>query len=288
MIQSCTEEQWREMFPKPWEMLERTENSSFPLYHDGVKTEESFFTRTKDAFNRKDEEMLIFIEQGTALGWAHTYWIPEEQYLGLVSMVVIDRFGKALEELLSYWEKRFPGYQWTSYFPEENIQARSVLEGRKLLPQAREAVGVLTFAQYSFQRESGQVMKLGRENFELFQQVHRIYESEMYWTNNRIEAQLDAWTIYGYVEGEKCLGVLYYNGVGGKDLEIFGLDLLPGTDSYRIGKALLVSALNQAKRNGARSIYFFHDPALTNVVKEMGFRILTIATAYSAVMGENP
>ena len=288
MIQTCTEKQWRELFPKPWEMLGSLENISFPLYHDGVKTEEGFLARTKEAFSREDEEMLVFTEQDAALGWAHTYWIPEERYLGLVSMAVIGNFGKALGQLLRYWEKRFPGYQWTSYFPEENIQAKSALESLGLQPDIREAVGILLFDQYVFQPESHQVVKVSQENFDLFRQVHQFFESEMYWTSQRIGAQLDAWTIYGYVERETCLGVLYFNGTGQKDLEIFGLDILPGEDIHKIGKALLASALNKAKGDHARSIYFFHDPAISKELEQMGFRILTAAVAYGGFVKENP
>lgn len=205
----------------------------------------------------------------------------------MVSMAVTEDFGGALGQLLDYWGKRFPGYQWTSYFPEENKGAGNFLERRGLPPQVREAVGVLLFNQYSRQQESKQVVKLGRENFELFRKVHQDHESGMYWTSQRIAAHLEDWVIYGYVEGESCLGVVYFNGIGGKDLEIFGLDLPVGENAPVIGKALLASALNQAKEEGARSMYFFHDPAFSKEVQELGFRILTIAVAYGGPVGNH-
>ena len=75
MVKRCTEEQWKQQFSHPWVLLENLEGVSFPLYHDEIQTEAKFLARTQDAFTRSDEEMLLFMEQGKALGWAHTYWI---------------------------------------------------------------------------------------------------------------------------------------------------------------------------------------------------------------------
>ena len=216
MVKRCTEEQWKQQFSHPWVLLENLEGVSFPLYHDEIQTEAKFLARTQDAFTRSDEEMLLFMEQGKALGWAHTYWIPQDRYLGLVSMAVPRNFGDALGQLLDYWGRQFPGYQWDAYFPQENKEAHRVLQSRGMKPQVQEAVGVLLFDQYHPRPENSRIAKLDREHFHLFRQVHQREEGKMYWTSDRIFATLEDWALYGYVQQGKCVAVLYYKGVGKK------------------------------------------------------------------------
>ncbi len=291
MVKRCTEEQWKQQFSHPWVLLENLEGVSFPLYHDEIQTEAKFLARTQDAFTRSDEEMLLFMEQGKALGWAHTYWIPQDRYLGLVSMAVPRNFGDALGQLLDYWGRQFPGYQWDAYFPQENKEAHRVLQSRGMKPQVQEAVGVLLFDQYHPRPENSRIAKLDREHFHLFRQVHQREEGKMYWTSDRIFATLEDWALYGYVQQGKCVAVLYYKGVGTKNLEIFGLDFIyqgEPLEASEVGRALLVSALNQAKKDGAKSMYFFHDPRLTEIVEETGFQILTTAVAYGGTVPFEP
>ena len=96
MLVPCEKREWKLLEPYAWDMLGNLEAVSFPLYHDGVKTETSFLHRVEEAFTRPDEELLLYYHSGRAEGWAHTYWIPEESALGLVSMAVQGDFGQAL------------------------------------------------------------------------------------------------------------------------------------------------------------------------------------------------
>lgn len=279
MLVPCEKREWALLEPYAWDMLGNLEAVSFPLYHDGIKTESGFLRRVQEAFTRPDEELLLYYHSGRAVGWAHIYWIPEESALGLVSMAVQGDFGQALEELLAYWKKRFPGYRWFSYFPADNRGAQSLLQRFGYTPQPPENVAVLLFDDYSARREVPQVVEIGLENFPLFCQLHRQFEGPMYWTSERMKSKLDQWSILAYVENGSCLGAVYYNQQTKRDLEIFGLDLLEAGE--RIPQALLASALNRAKAQGARSIYFFHEPAWTPMLESLGFKNLTTALGYS-------
>lgn len=282
MLVPCEKGEWALLEPYAWDMLGNLEAVSFPLYHDGIKTETGFLRRVEEVFTRPDEELLLYYHSGRAAGWAHTYWIPEESALGLVSMAVQGDFGQALEELLAYWKKRFPGYQWFSYFPADNREAHSFLQRSGYKPQPPENVAVLLFDNYSARGEAPQVVEIGLDNFPLFCQLHRRFEGSMYWTSERMKSQLDTWSIFAYTEKGKCLGALYYNHQTQKDLEIFGLDLLE--KEREIAGALLSSALNQAKAGGARSMYFFHEPVWTPMLESLGFKNLATALGYSGAV----
>lgn len=277
MICHCTKEEWMRLALPAWEMLKDLSQVSFPLYCDGVKTRETFFQRSQEAFMVGEEEMLLFQEQGRFAGWAHTYWLPQDRYLGLAGMAVAGDFVHGLEELLSYWSRHFTGYTWQSYFPQENRQAIRFLQSQGAQLLAQEAVGMLLLKDYTPGREDPRVIQLGKDNFSLFRQVHQPWEETMYWTSQRIEATLPRWILLGEVEEGLCRGAVY--ATGGKDWEIFGLDLPQGNGP---AEALLTALLNRAKEEGARSVTFFHDPVLTPLVDRAGFRILTTGWAFQA------
>ena len=60
MLVPCEKREWKLLEPYAWDMLGNLEAVSFPLYHDGVKTETSFLHRVEEAFTRPDEELLLY------------------------------------------------------------------------------------------------------------------------------------------------------------------------------------------------------------------------------------
>lgn len=269
-----------------WRISQSLCCSAFPVYTDGIKTKAWFVERSRRGMERPNEEILLYEQDGAVRGWAHYYWEEENRYVGPVSILVEKEYGRALGELLRYWDKRLPGYGWHMYFPQENKEALAYMKGRGFQDLSQENVDVLLFADYTPQPEGGQVVKIGPENFGLFQQVHQRFEEGMYWTSDRIARALERWVLFGYMEGGACLGVLFYMYMrGSADLEIFGVDVVDEEAHPQAAKGLLLGALNHAKAAGARSMYFFNEGKLGEAALELGFRRVTTAHYFEGELG---
>lgn len=256
--------------------------SAFPIYTDGVKDEEYFYEVAKRGIEREHHEILLFESDNVVEGWIHYYYLEEDKYLGVNTILIRNGYADALAELLAYWKNKFVGYSWNMYLPEENKEAISFLKEQGYADKGQEYVNVLLFKDYEVQQESKNVLSIEKENFELFRTVHSQFEEDMYWTSERIQKHMEDWAILAYVEDEKCLGAVYYNGKGEDDLEIFGIDIIDGCDRNIVVENLLISCLNHAKRCGAKSMYFFNEDAFAQeLAVKVGFECKTVAHYFS-------
>ncbi|MDE6607268.1 MAG: hypothetical protein K2K54_05880 [Lachnospiraceae bacterium] len=277
MLRKMKDSEFEQYVDVAYELALELPHSGFPVYADGVKTKEDFINRSRMGLCSEEEEILLFEYQGNVQGWIHYYYIRENRYLGVSSILIRDGYERALEELLQYWNTKFPGYTWSLYFPEENTEALDFMKKRGCQDRGQEAVNVLLFENYSVKEESSAVIPIGLQNFELFRKLHGSFEEEMYWTSDRIEATIDNWGIFAYVEGESSRGVLYYNRQTPRMLEIFGIDVHDGADASVIVEKLLISCLNRAKEEHAESMYFFNDRFPNEIMEALGFHHITTA-----------
>lgn len=250
-------------------------HSSFPVFNDGVKTKDYFCSKSLKGLDNHEEEILLFENNGQAEGWIHYYRIDSDKYLGINSMLIGNGYGKALSELFEYWHLKFPGYMWALYFPEENKDALHFMEKKGFSNQDQEVVDVLLFKDYTPQAESENIVQITSDNFEIFRSMHSRFDSEMYWSCDRIKESLDRWEIFAYIKGQ-CKGVLYYI-KNNANLEIFGIDYFEDEFDPDVTEKLLISGLNKAKDANARSMYFFNDKKTHEITEKLGFKYITTA-----------
>ncbi len=243
---------------------------AFPIYSDGVKTEEFFYARSFKGLASDSEEILLYERDGRAEGWIHYYFIAEDRYLGISSMLIENGFDKAIGELFDYWSKKYAGYSWCLYLPTENSEGLDFMEEKGNPEVSRSVVDVLLFKNYRKNAENGNVIAIDKNNFELFGNIHSRYDGEMYWNSDRIKKDMDRWRIFAYMGENGCLGVLYYI-CAGRDLEIFGIDYADEKYDPDVTEALLISGLNRAEEEGAESMYFFNDEETHTAAEKLGF-----------------
>lgn len=282
MLRNLKENEFKEYIDFAYSLAMNLSKSAFPIYMDGVKDKEAFYEVAKRGLERKHHEILLFEMDGEVEGWIHYYYLEEDKYLGANSILINNGYAQALAELLYYWKNKFVGYSWNMYFPEENREALSFFEKQGYVDQGQEYVNVLLFENYTVHQDSKNVIIVDKENFELFRIVHSQFETDMYWTSDRIEKHGEEWEIFAYVEDEKCLGAVYCNGKGEEDLEIFGIDVLDSLYKNNVIENLLICCLNHAKKNDAKSMYFFNENAFTQeLAVKVGFKCKTVAHYFS-------
>lgn len=282
MLRNLEENEFERYIDFAYELAKDLSKSAFPIYTDGVKDKKYFYEVAKRGIEREHHKILLFENDNVVEGWIHYYYLEEDKYLGVNTILIRNGYTDALAELLAYWKNKFTGYSWNMYLPEENQEALSFMKDQGFLDQGKEYVNVLLFGDYEVRQDSKKVVSVGQKNFELFRTVHSLFEEDMYWRSERIEKHMEEWEIFAYVEDGKCLGTVYYNGKGEEDLEIFGIDIIDGCDRDIVIENLLISCLNHAKRCGAKSMYFFNEEAFTQALAlKVGFNCKTVAHYFS-------
>lgn len=267
-----------------YQLSQNLSKTSFPVYTDEIKTKQDFLHRSRDGIQRSDEEILVFQNDSTVQGWIHYYVIPSARQIGLCNMTIASGYADAFGELLQYWKEHHPGYQWGLYFPEENQEILNYMAEHDYPDFGQEIVDVLLFENYEYQEETGTVLTIDSDNFPIFREIHRHFETEMYWTSDRIQHSLDDWAIFVYEAHEEFVGAIYYNGTHSQNLEIFGLDILEGHRSPAVIQALLIACLNTAKHAGANSMYFFNDTQIHKITHNLGFHRVTTAHYFEGTL----
>lgn len=244
--------------------LDRTK-SSYPSYADGLKTKEDFIEYAAWAFQRDNQELLLFEDGGRMLGWLHYYVIPEDQYIGVQSILTEEKTAQAIEELVARLGEKYPGYTFWPGFSEENTEALAALESLGFQQSEDSLVGVLKFAEYTPLPETGECIEIGAENFERFAMLHAMWDGKMYWDNAHLREALDEWHIY-IVDGRAAIYFRYVD----QSMEIFGVDFQNDVFDPAALRALLVTALNRSKADGMADLTFFHGDQELPVLEEVG------------------
>ena len=282
MIRKLKENEFEQFIDFAYSLAMDLSKSAFPIYTDGIKDKAYFYEVAERGIKRANHEILLFEKDDVVEGWIHYYYLEEDEYLGINTILINNGYAQALEELLDYWKNKFAGYSWNMYLPEENQEAISFLKEQGYVDQEQEYVNVLLFEDYTVQQELKNVISIDRENFELFRKVHTQFEADMYWTSDRMEKYMENWEVFAYIEDEKCLGAIYYNGKDEENLEIFGIDVLDSYEKNTLVENLLSSCLNHAKKSGAKSMYFFNEDAFTQeLAVKAGFECKTVAHYFS-------
>lgn len=256
MLRPCTEPELDTYMDFAYALATDPATSGYPTYCDGVKTREMFVERTRAAFARETEEILLFVYEGKVEGWIHYYCIPEDHYLATNSCNIRRATETALAEFLAYVGERYAGYDLFLGFPAENTAAVRFLadQGFACIEDDYNNTAFLDKGDWTAPTD---LIRVNRENYDLFRTLHRQIEDDMYWNSARILADLDNWVIFVGTEDGVPQGAVYYMDEKDDWFEIFGVDLREGVFQEELFRKLLYAALADAKRRGGRTMSFF-------------------------------
>ena len=243
--------------------------SGYPTYTDGIKTRADFVDRSLRAFERENEQILLYKRDGKTAGWIHYYYLPEDKYLDTCSFCIAEGMADAIAEFTAFARERFGGSELYLGFPGENTQAAAALEAGGFTCIERDFHDVFDLDRYEPRQPDMNVVPVTREDFDLFRTLHARHE-DMYWNADRLLADIDHWRLLLYMPGGVPAGALQARKDSGMG-EIFGLFFLGQYDAgaYR---TLVTAALNGAKADGAGAIVFFNDSQTQADALALGFR----------------
>lgn len=244
--------------------------SGYPTYTDGIKNKEDFSYVCHNGLTQEGRQVLLYVEDGAVAGWIQFFFEIEDPYLQTNIFNIAGNTSKALNEFIVYCGEHFPGYKVYLGFPGDNKAAVNYLTSQNWSCEERSFNDVLFFNDYALLPESGDVVKIDRENYSHFRMLHQNVEGDMYWNSDRLLEDLDNWMIWLLYEEKKPAAAIYCRDA--KILmEIFGVDFHVGIyreDAFRV---LVAKALNECKRSGKKSMVFFNDAESQQAALELGF-----------------
>ncbi len=249
--------------------------SGYPTYTDGIKTKEEFMNRSRIAFARENEDILLYKRDGQVCGWIHYYYLPADQYLDTCSFCILEGMGEAIKEFIAFAQASFPGSSLYLGFPKENTEAMAALEAYPCIEESYNDVMYLD--KYEPAPDCPDIIPITRENYTLFHKLHTQH-TDMYWNADRLLADIDNWTIYLYQRNGVPAGAIYLKNDPILS-EIFGIDF-PGSYDAEAYRLLVTKVLNDAKRNNVRYMVFFNGDEEQADALGLGFHCVSEYVCY--------
>ena len=272
MLRVCSKEEFLRYADFVWELAQDLTRSGYHTYCDRIKTREDFMERRLAAFDREAEEILLFEQEGKVQGVIHYYWIPEDHYLQTICFNTNTAAEQALAEFLGWIGGRFPGYDVYLGFPAENRAAVTWLAGQGFECIEDDYNNTAFPDQCPAAEISSGIVRITRENYDLFRALHTQDGDEIYWTADRILEHLDEWIILVKEDAGEPLGAIYYKALRKEGwYEIFGMIIPHGEYNPELVKELTNSVLADIKQRGGRYVTFFCGKEYEEAVKECGF-----------------
>lgn len=271
MLRVCSKSEFEKYIDFAYELATDLTKSGYPTYCDGIKTKEMFVERSLKAFERETEEMLLFEREGEVQGFIHYYWIPEDHYLDTTGFNVNRAMEQALSEFLTFVGERFKGYDLFLGFPAENKPAVNFLAGQNFECIEDDYNNTAFLDKCNNIPESNDLIRIGKENYDSFNVLHKQIEGDIYWNSERIFADLDNWVIFVKERDGKPQGAVYYMDALDGWFEIFGIDLNNNEYHPEVFKELLNAALLHAKSRGGKVMTFFCNEEGEEAAMECGF-----------------
>ena len=282
MLLECSKKDFEEYMDFVFELALDLSKSGYPTYRDGIKTKPMFIERLLKAFEREDEQMLLFVHGGTVQGLIHYYWIADDCYLQTNAFCINEATEQALAEFLSFVGERFKGYDVFMGFPAENQRAVNYLSEHGFECIEDDFNNTAFLDKCNNTPESREIIRIDKENYGLFRILHSQIEGDMYWNSDRIYEGLDNWIILVKESGGKPQGAVYYMNADDGWYEIFGIDIDCEKYDPTLFKELLNAAIADIRRRGGRFMTFFCEKEYEEAAIECGFICIGNYLCYKA------
>jgi hypothetical protein len=247
--------------------------SGYPTYADGVKTKDDFVKAARFAFSNENDEILLYEQNGEVLGWIHYYVLQEDRYVGTCSFCIAEGMRDAINEFAAFAKAHFPGNDLYLGFSTKNTEAVAALRALGFECIEDSFHNVVFPETYEARDEHKNIVPITRENYALFASLHA-QDEDMYWNTERIRNAIDRWKIFAFLREGKAVGAVYFLRYSEEMDEIFGIDFDNGMYDREVCKALLYAALNEEKRDGAKSLIFFSEKETQADALSCGFHCI--------------
>ena len=215
-------------------------------------------------------ELLVYRREGVVEGWIQYFWEPETHYLQTTLFNIRTDMAGAMGEFLHYIKTRFPDYHIYMGFPEENRQALKCLSEHGFSCNEESYNNSFFFDTYHIVPEKQDIRAVDDANYQDFRTLHAPLDTEIYWNNDRILADIFHWNISIYYKNDVPAAALYFR-CDSIMPEIYGIDYRNDIFEGLACRSLLIHALNEGKKSGAEYLVWFCDDQHQPLAHALGF-----------------
>ena len=282
MLRKLLESDFDRYAEKAYRLALNPLTSGYPTYSDGIKTKNDFMERSRKAFQRDNEDILLFEKNGIVKGWIHYYYLKDAHYLDTCSFCIEEGMDEALQEFVAYSHEHFPSSNIYLGFDQDNTVAVETLEslGFKCIEESYN--DVLALASYTIKEQPKEILRITRSNYDIFASIHRQH-TDMYWNTERILANIDQWMIFVSIHKDQVKGAIYLMLWEDKTMdEIFGIDFPNGIYNPKTYQDLLITVMNEEKRRNVKYLVFFNEEESQNEAIKCGFHCVGKYVCYTS------
>ena len=151
MLRQLGKDEYMQYLDSAYELTLDMSRSCYPTYADGLKTREDFDAHAARPFQRDDYTMLLYEEDGEALGLIQFYVWDDDRYVQPDIFCIKRDYGRAVREFVEYLHMRFPGYERPFGVSRTNTGAVEALESLDFEREEVSLGGVLRFVDGSME-----------------------------------------------------------------------------------------------------------------------------------------
>lgn len=245
----------------------------------------SILNHFKKIINHPNDELLISVKDNNILGVLALLVEPKDMYLEFVGGVFAkNNYQIIANEFFNYINNKYRGYYLNAAYPKENIDARIFMEsiGANLLSYDYEYK--LNKRDYVNLPESDNIVNLNMEYYEEFIEFHNKFNSDAYWTGEKLIDSLNKFNIFIALENNKIIGSAVISNFNNKLEEVYFLNTLRNKQNPDLKIGLLNKAIKQAFGNGAEELLVMieNDKKRELVIyEELGFKKADTCLTYA-------
>lgn len=261
--------------PLCYELSQNKKCSCFPSYTDQIKTYDDFANIALHASNT----VLLYKQGHTTKGWI--VYSCEDDAINVHSLLCLPDVADIVHLLLAHLSAHTTGKQINigMNMANENVCQQLELTGFEL----QEKLYATSIVLYNkVECDCPFLTKIDANNFDLFADVHKLYQDDMYWTNQRILDDITNWSIYIlHDEGVVC-HVLYAKHYA-QLTEIFGIE---GMSVPLLAKVDMIKELMADMQKCGRTnlTYFAEGLEGLSIATDAGLDCIGVYKAYSRML----
>lgn len=198
MLRPLRPEEFESCAEWAWSLTQAPHRCGYPIYTDGVKTKADFLALARRAQADPHAGILLYTQNGVAVGWLQYVHLPQDSYLSLDACCVAADTAGALAAFLAFARQRFGGCQLVLGFPADNTDATGFLRGAGFTLAERLYNHSLHCPPPPAAPLPAGVRRVTPDNFAEFRRLHARVETDMYWNSDRLLPRLADWVLLLY------------------------------------------------------------------------------------------
>ena len=273
MLRRIKDEEFYKYIDMVYDLSINPKTASYPIFYDGLKTKEDFITYEASSLKDNNSSILLFIIDDKVLGYVNYYFLKEDNYLQVTRFVALNHIDILVKELLDYFKSEYSGYDFYVGFPDDNKETIKVfMDNGCILNEESYNHNIVDLNSINVKEKNNDIYRVTKDNYSLFEVLHKETEDEMYWTSKRIYEDLSNWLVLVKKSNNTSLATIY-GYLDGNSLEVFGTNYINDFDS-NIFMDLLNDLIIECKNMNMKSIIFFTEKDELPYMKELGFKLI--------------